>query len=136
MQHQDIKPVIWNKNDRKPKPKNIEEARKLGIDVEIEKKFLGGKNKSCKGNLIIENKAKIEQETENFKIDRVTPAFSRALQQARMSKKLTQVQLARLVNEPESVIKEYENGKAIPNNMIIQKLNRVLGVNLPSPKKK
>ncbi|SCM21180.1 multiprotein bridging factor type 1, putative [Plasmodium chabaudi chabaudi] len=136
MQHQDLKPVIWTKNDKKTKPKNIDEARKLGMDVEVEKKFLGGKNKSCKGNLIIENKAKIEQETENFKIDRVTPAFSRALQQARMAKKLTQVQLARLVNEPESVIKEYENGKAIPNNMIIQKLNRVLGVNLPSPKKK
>ncbi|SOV78135.1 multiprotein bridging factor type 1, putative [Plasmodium sp. gorilla clade G3] len=136
MNHQDLKPVIWHKTEKKTKPKDIHEARKLGIDVEVEKKYFGGKNKSSKGNLIIENKAKIEQETENFKIDRVTPAFSRALQQARISKKLTQAQLARLVNESESVIKEYENGKAIPNNVIIQKLNKVLGVNLPSPKKK
>ncbi|CRH00154.1 multiprotein bridging factor type 1, putative [Plasmodium relictum] len=136
MDHQDLKPVIWHKNEKKTKPKNIEEARKLGIDVEIEKKYFGGKNKSSKGNLIIENKAKIEQENENFKIDRVTPTFSRALQQARMNKKLTQAQLARLINESETVIKEYENGKAIPNNVIIQKLNRVLGINLPSPKRK
>ncbi|VWU52879.1 multiprotein bridging factor type 1, putative [Hepatocystis sp. ex Piliocolobus tephrosceles] len=133
--HQDIKPVIWQKTEKHKKPQSIDEARKLGIDVEVEKKFLGGKNKTCKGDLLVENKIKIEQETENFKINRVSPNFSKALQQARMNKKYTQSQLAKLVNEPETVIKEYENGRAIPKNNVIQKLNKVLGVNLPSPKK-
>ncbi|KEH24683.1 DNA-binding helix turn-helix protein [Medicago truncatula] len=39
-----------------------------------------------------------------------------------MDKKLTQAQLAQIINEKPQVIKEYESGKAIPNQMIIGKL--------------
>ncbi|KAG1346732.1 putative Multiprotein-bridging factor 1a [Cocos nucifera] len=50
--------------------------------------------------------------------------------QARVDKKLTQAQLAQLINEKPQVIQEYESGKAIPNQQVITKLERVLGVKL------
>jgi len=39
------------------------------------------------------------------------------------------------INEKPQVIQEYEAGKAIPNNQIITKLERVLGVKLRGGKK-
>ena len=80
---------------------------------------------------------------------------------ARMDKKLTQAQLAQvlflflyhllliftvsysiheftilsqLINEKPQVIQEYESGKAIPNQQIIIKLERVLGAKLRGKK--
>lgn len=43
---------------------------------------------------------------------------------------LLQAQLAQAINEKPQVIQEYETGKAIPNPQIINKLSRVLGVQL------
>jgi putative transcription factor len=34
------------------------------------------------------------------------------------------------------VVNEYEAGKAVPNNALIAKMERVLGVKLPRPPKK
>jgi hypothetical protein len=39
------------------------------------------------------------------------------------------------INEKPQIIQEYESGKAIPNNQIIAKLERVLGVKLRGGKK-
>lgn len=39
--------------------------------------------------------------------------------------------LKKAINEKKSVINEYESGKAIPNNSIIFKLEKTLGVKLP-----
>jgi len=61
----------------------------------------------------------------------VSHDFKLALQQARLAKKMTQSALATSVNEKNTVINEYESGKAIPNGAIINKLNRALGVRLP-----
>ena len=41
-----------------------------------------------------------------------------------------------MVNEKKSVITDYENGKAIPDNQIISKLEAVLKTKLPRDKKK
>ena len=50
--------------------------------------------------------------------------------QGRLAKKMTQAQLAQQINERPQVIQEYESGKAIPNQQILAKLERVLGVKL------
>ncbi len=50
--------------------------------------------------------------------------------QGRLAKKLTQAQLAQQINERPQVVQEYESGKAIPNQQILAKLERVLGVKL------
>ena len=53
-----------------------------------------------------------------------------AIQQARQAKKLTRKQLAKGLNIKESVITEYETGKAIPNNQVLRNIGNILGVKL------
>ncbi|GFE52688.1 multi bridging factor [Babesia ovis] len=148
--HQDWTPVVWSKKDncRGPQRKSaINDARRAGDEITTEKKcksimfmpsdhlclVLGGQNRSTKAYLPA-NAAKIDNETEDFRIERVEFHFRQALQKARLAKGLTQQALARLINEPEATVKEYENGSAIPNGNILQKLSRALGTQLPSAK--
>ena len=72
----------------------------------------------------------------SFKHDKVDKSFSKALQQARLAKKMNQKDLATKINEKPAVINQYESGKAIPNPQIIQKLSRALGCQFPRVKKK
>jgi len=137
MSFQDWAPVTWQKTKptgaKAADPKVVNQARRAGDEIETEKKFLGGQNRTTKGALC-PNSAKLEAETENFRHERVSHDFARALQQARVAKKLTQAQLAQLINEKPSVINDYESGRAIPIGAIIQKLNRALGCTLPKAK--
>ena len=55
--------------------------------------------------------------------------------QARTAKKMTQKELATLINEKPQVVAEYESGKAVPNPQIISKIERKLGTKLPRPGK-
>ncbi|RVW19548.1 Multiprotein-bridging factor 1a [Vitis vinifera] len=66
--------------------------------------------------------------------DRVPTELKKSIMQARMDKKLTQSQLAQMINEKPQIIQEYESGKAIPNQQIIVKLERALGVKLRGKK--
>lgn len=58
-----------------------------------------------------------------------------AIQQARMNNKLSQKQLASMMCCQPSLINQYENGKAIPNNSFISKLEQKLKTKLPRIKK-
>lgn len=66
--------------------------------------------------------------------EKVPSELKKAIMQARMEKKLTQAQLGQMINEKPQVIQEYESGKAIPNQQIISKLERALGVKLRGKK--
>lgn len=44
--------------------------------------------------------------------------------------KLTQKDLATKINEKPQVIGEYESGKSVPNQQILAKMERVLGIKL------
>lgn len=66
---------------------------------------------------------------------KLSPEFRKAMQSARNSRKVSQKQLATTLQVPPKIIMEYENGKAIPNNQFISKLERVLQTKLPRPKK-
>ncbi|GAB2278035.1 Multiprotein-bridging factor 1a [Dionaea muscipula] len=68
------------------------------------------------------------------KDERVPTDLKKAIMQARTEKKLTQSQLAQLINEKPQIIQEYESGKAIPNQQIIGKLERALSVKLQGKK--
>ncbi|CCF72498.1 putative transcription factor [Babesia microti strain RI] len=127
MSHQDWTPVVWKKN---PPKGSTTKAKQAGEPVSVEKKFLAGQNKSGKKHP--PNAVKIEQETENFRVERVGYSFRTALQKARLAKGLTQAQLAMNISESEALIKDYESGKGIPNVQVVQKINRALGVQLPS----
>lgn len=58
-----------------------------------------------------------------------------AIQQARIAKKMSQKQLASLMNISIQHIGQFENGKIAPSNAMIAKLERLLNVKLPRNKK-
>ena len=58
-----------------------------------------------------------------------------SIQKARLAKKMTQKQLASLMNVNVQMINQYENGKIIPNNNFISRLEKILNVKLPRIKK-
>jgi len=137
MAHQDWTPVVLNKTAKSKgltREQEVNIARRKGEETDSIKKFLGGQNKSSKH--VCPNAAKLDEDTGDYHVDRVGFSFQKALQKARNDKKMTQAQLAQLVNEKPSVINDYESGKAIPDGQVIQKLNRALGVSLPSTKPK
>ena len=67
--------------------------------------------------------------------ERVSTDLRQNLMKARLEKKLTQAQLAQQINELPKVVQDYEAGKAIPNQAIISKMERALGVKLRPAKK-
>jgi ribosome-binding protein aMBF1 (putative translation factor) len=65
---------------------------------------------------------------------RVPSELKKQIMAARLAKKLTQAQLAQVINEKPQVIQEYESGKAIPSPQILSKLSRALGTTLSAKK--
>jgi putative transcription factor len=57
-------------------------------------------------------------------------SVTKAIQQGRQAKNLTQIELARLINEKQQVVNEYEQGKVIPSQQILVKMERALGIKL------
>lgn len=92
-----------------------------------------GSNKAASSGTSLNTK-KLDDDTENLSHDRVPTELKKAIMQARGEKKLTQSQLAHLINEKPQVIQEYESGKAIPNQQILSKLERALGAKLRGKK--
>ncbi len=77
------------------------------------------------------NAKRIEAEDTDFHHQKINIIFSRALCDARIANKMTQVMLANKINQKKNIIVDYELGNAIPNCSIIRKLNTVLNVTLP-----
>ena len=69
-------------------------------------------------------------ENEEYKPKTISLELKKVIQQSRLAKKISQSALAKSINEKPGVINEYESGKAIPNNNVLGKLERALGVKL------
>ncbi len=134
---QDWEPVVIRKKPlnsaAKKDEKAVNAARRSGAEIETVKKSNAGTNKAASSSTSL-NTRKLDDETENLAHDRVPTELKKAIMQARMDKKLTQAQLSQLINEKPQIIQEYESGKAIPNQQIITKLERALGVKLRGKK--
>lgn len=78
---------------------------------------------------------KLDDETEDFRHAKVGTDFKKALMQARQKKNMTQAQLAQQCGVKSSVINQYEQGKVVPEQALISKMNRVLGTKLPKIQK-
>ncbi|KAI6222454.1 HTH cro/C1-type domain-containing protein [Aphelenchoides fujianensis] len=76
------------------------------------------------------NTLRLDEETEVLHHEKVPLELGKILQQARQSKEWTQKDLSTRVNEKVEVIREYENGKAVPNQQILTKMERALGIRL------
>jgi putative transcription factor len=110
MEHQDWTPVTFHK--RTP--------------ADVQKQLVPKKKSPNK--FVADAAHVICDDSESFHIETVSPKLRQQILQARLNAKLTQVQLAQRINEQPKTIQEYENGKAIPDNRILQKLSKVLGV--------
>ncbi|KAI8010587.1 hypothetical protein ACSBR2_011609 [Camellia fascicularis] len=134
---QDWEPVVIRKKAptaaARKDEKAVNAARRAGAEIETIKKSNAASNKAASSSTSL-NTRKLDEETENLTHDRVPTELKKAIMQARMDKKLTQSQLAQLINEKPQVIQEYESGKAIPNQQIISKLERALGAKLRGKK--
>uniref|UniRef100_A0A8D2MXP2 HTH cro/C1-type domain-containing protein n=1 Tax=Zonotrichia albicollis TaxID=44394 RepID=A0A8D2MXP2_ZONAL len=89
--------------------------------------WAAGQNKQ---HFITKNTAKLDRETEELHHDRVSLEVGKVIQQGRQSKGLTQKDLATKINEKPQVIADYESGRAIPNNQVMGKIERAIGLKL------
>ncbi|KAM0974634.1 multiprotein-bridging factor 1c-like [Malus sylvestris] len=127
---QDWEPVVLQK---KPKssalrdPKAVNQAIRSGAPVQTIKKFDAGSNKKTAPVFSVK---KLEEAAEPAALDRVSTEVRLAIQKARLEKKMSQAELAKRINERPQVVQEYENGKAVPNQAVLAKMERVLEVKL------
>ncbi|XP_061117118.1 endothelial differentiation-related factor 1 homolog [Conger conger] len=102
-------------------------AQRRGEEVETSKKWAAGQNKQ---HLVTKNTAKLDRETEELHHHRVSLEVGKVIQLGRQNKGLTQKDLATKINEKPQVIGDYECGKAIPNNQVMGKIERAIGLKL------
>lgn len=105
----------------------VNQARRQGVAVETQAKWGGGANKQ---HVTTKNTAKLDRETEELKHEKVPLDLGKLIQQGRQGKGLSQKDLATKVNEKTQVINDYEAGRGIPNQLVIGKIEKVLGMKL------
>lgn len=127
----DWEPVILRKKPPNPSQaksaKAINEAQRKGEAIETTKKFAAGSNKHFQTSL---NTAKLDRETEELKLPSLGLDVGKIIQKARNDKAMTQKDLATKICEKPQVVNEYECGKGVPNQQVLAKMERVLGVKL------
>ena len=98
--------------------------------VVIHGKTTGAKAAASRPHHEVTKEQKLDR-TELGTHEKVSISLAKTIQQARIGKGFkTQKDLANAIGVPANVINSYESGKAIPDNQILQKLRRVLGVKL------
>eukprot|EP01111_Echinosteliopsis_oligospora_P007870 TRINITY_DN231_c0_g1_i1.p1 TRINITY_DN231_c0_g1~~TRINITY_DN231_c0_g1_i1.p1 ORF type:complete len:139 (-),score=54.85 TRINITY_DN231_c0_g1_i1:45-461(-) len=129
MQGQDWTEVVIRKKTPKPSGAGaVDQARRAGMQVDTQKKFDAGSNKQRAGPAV--SAKKLEDDDSEVKIPKIDRAVSAAIQSARNKKELNQKELANAINEPVATVVAYESGKAAPDQRILTKMERVLGVKL------
>nr|XP_043628942.1 multiprotein-bridging factor 1c [Erigeron canadensis] len=129
---QDWEPVVLQKS--KPKSqvlrdqKSINQAIRSGAQVQTVKKFDGGSNKKQPATAVYARK--LDEAAEPAALERVATEVRQMIQKARIERKMSQAELAKQINERPQVVQEYENGKAVPNQSVLAKMEKVLGVKL------
>ncbi|CUS23539.1 LAQU0S10e02740g1_1 [Lachancea quebecensis] len=105
----------------------INAARRSGNVLSVDKKY---SSSNAKGNNEGQRLTMIDRETDIVVPKKLDLSVGKAISRARGEKKLTQKDLATKINEKPTVINDYEAGRAIPNQQILAKLERALGVKL------
>jgi putative transcription factor len=106
MEHQDLKVVYLRKSNKELEKKNVN-----------------------KNHIVNVNKI-LDENLDEYKVDTVSHSLRTTIQKARVAQKLNQKELAQKINVTVAVIQSYENGKAVPDNKVLQKLRSVLKVKL------
>lgn len=138
---QDWKPQVFNFANRVGSagsgPQRVTEgqanrALQSGQKVEVVKKEHAAGNTHGAG---LGSRAKrLDDDNETLKVKTIDLGVSLNIQRARQAKEWTQAQLAQQINERQSVVTEYENGKAMPDEKVLQRMEKALGVYLRGAK--
>lgn len=113
--------VKLTKNKTTAPKMSVAAARAAGIGTETVKKYGAGGNRSAHSA----NMARLENADDVGSIAKVSTETKKLIMQARMAKKMSQKDLATAINEKPQTIQEYESGKAIPNNQLLAKMEKV-----------
>ncbi|XP_077298888.1 multiprotein bridging factor 1 [Arctopsyche grandis] len=105
----------------------VNAARRQGVAVDTQHKFGGGSNRQ---HQVTKSTAKLDRETELLKHDTVTHDLGKLMMQARQAKGMSQKDLATKICEKPQIVNDYEAGRGLPNNLVIGKIERALGVKL------
>lgn len=120
--------TILRKSFRSKEDKKLRESNALKSgNFETQKKF-GNRTTSDKMN-------KLDNATDQYSHKKVEKSLSSMIRDTRQKLGISQKDLAKSINEKPIVINQYENGTAIPNNQIIQRLENALNVFLRGKKK-
>jgi putative transcription factor len=137
---QDLAPQTFNFGPRPAsganRPKKLSEneasaAFRTGNVAVVKKEHLAFNNHTVGAGA---NAKKLDEDNETLKVKHVDPKISAMIQRVRQQKGLKQDELARLINERPSIVTEYENGKAIPNEQVLVRLEKALGIYLRGTK--
>ena len=127
MHSQDWNEVKWDKRDEKSK----NESNKEFMNKQLRKGNVSQTLKSGSANQnkinVVTNAKKIENEEDTFKHKTVGSGIGKRIAQFRCEKKMTQKELANAIFLQESIIKEFETGKAIYNAVVLNKIEKYLG---------
>nr|CAG4645255.1 EOG090X0ILG [Leptodora kindtii] len=105
----------------------VNSARRQGLAVETSTKFGAASNKHTVTTL---NTAKLDQESEELKHETVSLDVGKVIQKGRNDKGWTQKDLATRINEKPQIINDYEAGRGVPNQAILGKIERAIGLKL------
>ena len=124
---QDWTEVKWDKRGQRP----TGESNKTYMANQMRKNNVVSTVKPVSANQnkinMVQNIKKIEKEEDIFIHKTVSLNMAKKISQARCDKKITQKELANMLSLPFKTIQEYESGKAIPNHLIINKIEKALG---------
>ena len=116
------------KSDQPKGDAAITAAARTGAGVDSQKKHAAGSNKQHGGPVV--DARKLEDEEAGVKLKTVSVDLKNQIAQARQAKGMTQKELAVKINEKQTVVAEYESGKAIVDQKILSKMSKALGVQL------
>lgn len=122
MFHQDWAPVVFTKKPN-PKDPNAKKETKVKDKTHNERAKLNKLEKDIYSD-------PTSEAPELAKLNILSPEMRQTLIQARVSKKLNQVQLANQVNVRPNIIQDLETGKVVQDKNILQKIKKVLNVQL------
>lgn len=141
MSGQDWEPQVYNfqkKNDaasRQPRvvgERDANRAVQSGQQVEVQKKEYARANQQASGPGA--NAKKLDDDHETLKVKKVDPQLRLRIMKARQELNWTQQDLAQRISERASLVTEYENGKAVPEERVIVKMEKALGIHLRGAK--
>jgi putative transcription factor len=118
-------------------PRNVSErdanrAMQSGQTVQVQRKEHQRANQQAASAGA--NAKKLDEDNETLKVKKVDPQLRIRIMKARQSLNWSQQDLAQRISERASVVAEYENGKAVPDERVIVKMEKAFGMHLRGAK--